>query len=239
MKKRTLAIVIALALAIGVATAALAAETDGSIIFESGDVVINEPGSESECGCCPKCCPCEAECEGECDCDCPCECTCPEEYGNYFFRLGVDNDLYFGSHELTVYGTFDSANKPERDSPQSGEEGYTTDAGQFTGVEVINYSAAPAKIGVEITGFTVGGSPTLAGAELTLMVEAATALGGGTPYTQEDEVKLSGSSTKILSVNSGRAVKAVWSGLLETLPGTAKPGKAQATLTWTDITGTP
>ena len=235
MKKQTLMIILALVLAIGAATAALATETDGSIIFGEGAVVIKPPTLPDGCGCCSECCDCGADCEVECICDCPCGCDCGYDYDNLFFKLDVDNDLYFGSHELTVYGLFDSANKPG--SPIEGEERYTTEEGKFTGVEVINGSAVEAVIGVRISVFKDNkGVNTLDGAELTLMAEGAAALGGGMACIQGDEVLLSHEYSEIiLTVDSGRAVKAAWYGLLDTEPGTAVPGKAQATMTWEEL----
>jgi len=255
MKKQILSIIIVLALTIGAATVAVATDTNGSIDFESKGIIIKEPNPD-DCNCCPKCCECsgkcgdgceedheDGDCDCDCDCDCPCECICEEiDYDNFFIKLKVDNNLYFGSHELTTYGTFDSANKAG--SPQEGEERFTGIDGKFTGVEIINKSAAEAIIGVEITEFTVDSAPTLDGAELTLMDEAAIVLGGVKEdeevYTQNQVVLLPGeASSSILYVNSGRAVKAAWYGILLTEPGTAIPGKAQATLTWTDKTNLP
>jgi len=246
MKKQILAIVLALALTIGAATVALAAYTDGSIDFTSGSIIINEPNPD-DCDCCPICCECDGDCEegeeGEegCDCDCPCECNCEKDYDNFFRKLGVDNNLYFGSHELTVYGTFDSANKPG--SPIFGEERFTTDDGKFTGVEVINKNAETAKISISISEFKDNGgvgTTTLAGAVLTLMSEDAITRGDGDPYSQGTVVELAPGVTKpILSVDSGREVKAAWYGILATEPGTSTLGKAQAVMTWEDTTGTP
>jgi len=255
MKKQILAIALALVLTIGVATAALAAETNGSIYFEMGDVIVNPPPALDDtggCGCCPECCDCGGECDVDCnedhgdgpcdcicDCDCVCDCDCDKDFDDFFKKLRVDNNLYFGRHELTVYGQFDSANKAG--SPKFGEERYTTSAGKYTGVEVINKSAAEATIEVEISSFKVGGTPTLVGAELTLVAAGAAALGGNddNPFNQINNVRVTDGASTILKVDSGRAVKAAWSGLLETQPGMAAPGNAQAVLTWTSIAGAP
>jgi len=244
MKKRTLALVLVLALTLGAATVTLAsaANTNGSIEFESRGVIIIPPGggSGSDCGCaCEKCCESDRYCDANCNCGCPCDCKCggeEGEYNNFFNKIGVEKDLYFGSHDLTVFGIFDSANNAG--SPQDGQERYTGTDGKFTGVEVINKTAAQAKVGIEIGPFMVGGVQTLAGAELTLKAKDAVTLGATSAYTQGDDIKLTGSTKLILSVNSGRQVRAAWYGVLETFAGTAVPGKAQALLTWTDATST-
>jgi len=237
MKKKTLALVLVLALTLGAATVTLAsaANTNGSIEFEAKGVIINPPGTETDndCDCsCPDCCECDQDCGDDCDCGCPCDCDCDkEDYNNFFKKHDVKNDLYFGVHELTVYGIFDSANKAELPAE---DEHYTGEDGKFTGVEVINKTADLATIGVEISPFVNGLDETLAGAELTMMSEAAIALGttaGG--YDQKTGVALSAEASLILEVNSGRQVKAAWYGILETFAGTATPGKAQAALTWT------
>ena len=233
MYRKVFTIALVLAMLLGVANFAVAApaNTDGSIAFEEGGVIIVPPGSE--CTCCRKCCTCgckDTGFEDPCD-DCPCPCNCDEDYDNFFAKLGVENSLYFGEHNLAVFGRFDSANKPG--SPKPGDERYTTDDGEFTGIEVINQLRSEAKVGVQISRFMVGGVETLAGADLTLKSERAIAEGGGTPYSQKDGVMLTGDTQEIISVNSGRAVKAAWYGLLDTCAGTAVPGKAQAELTWT------
>jgi len=244
MKKKTLALVLVLALTLGAATVTLASasNTSGSIDYKPGSVIINPPGGETgkDCGCsCPDCCECDQDCDDDCDCGCPCDCNCGGDEGNYnnFFKTHeVKNDLYFGVHELTVFGTFDSANKAEL---LAEDEHYTTEDGKFTGVEVLNKTADLAKIGIEISPFMTGGVETLEGAELTLMSEAAIALGttpGG--YDQKTGVELTANAKLILEVNSGRQVKAAWYGILVTFAGTATTGKAQATLTWTDASGT-
>ena len=234
MKKRTLTLTLVLALLFSITTIAMASSsTDGSITFTDGTVIIIPPG----CTCCPKCCDCDCKEDPNNPCDdCPCPCTCDDEdYDNFFVRLGVENNLYFGEHALTVFGVFDSANKPG--SPQAGENRYTTDVGKYTGVEIINQTANEASIYVSISVFRIDGVPTLDGAELTLVSESAIAQGDGQAYTKENEVLLSDEPTVALTVNRGREVKAAWYGLLETLPGTAEPGDAQAELTWTDQNG--
>ena len=229
MKKRTISLALVLALLFSAATLAMASSTDGSITFTEGTVIINPPG---DCTCCPECCDCDCQHypHEPCD-DCPCPCTCDDEtYDNFFARLEVENNLYFGEHLLTVFGLFDSANKAG--SPQAGQERYTTDVGKYTGVEVINQTGGEARIAVEIGSFMIAGEPTLNGAILTLVSEGAIAQGGGAPYSKEAEVRLSSTASLALTVESGREVKAAWYGRLTTLPGTAAPGMAQAELTW-------
>jgi len=238
MKKKILALAVILAMIVGATNIAIATDTKGSIEFTGGEIIVNpphipdseDPEDPGDCGCCPDCCECDAECEEECVCDCPCGCTCDEkdDYDHFFYKYRVANNLYFGEHDLTVYGDFDSANATQ-----------TSLKGMYTGVEVINLKSGTAQLKVKIDAFKVDGTGpvTLAGAELTLMKQAVLAEGGGTPYTQGDNIVLTPSAgdQNILTVGSGRMVKASWYGILNTLPGTAAPGTAQATLTWTAV----
>ena len=205
MKKKVLALAVILAMIVGVTNIAMAADTtSGSIKFKTGSVIINPPPEDT---------------------------TDPggTDYNRFFFTHNVKKNLYFGMHELTVYGAFNSA-----------DEGQTSDVGMYTGAEVINPTETTTSISVEISRFKVNGtgSETLAGAELKLVAKAAMAAGGGTPYDLKTNVVLmpilnDGSAMKVLTVDSGREVKAAWSGVLTTQAGSAVLGTAQATLTWT------
>jgi len=156
----------------------------------------------------------------------------------------VAKNLYFGQHALTVFGRFDSANRPG--SPQDNEERYTTGIGEYTGVEVINQTTGTTYIKVSISDFKVGSDVTLGGFELRLMQEAAIlrddspqggteilpgpAFGGGEGFI----LQANEAAQSILTVESAREVKAAWYGLLDIEPGISRQvGTAQAILTWT------
>jgi len=248
--KKLIVLILSLALLAGVGSVALAnpTDTEGSIRFRDGFVIINPPPEPpaNDCFCCPPCHTRNAG-NGDCDCDdppgtidanCPCPCTCGTPYDRFFREKRVANDLYFGEHQLTIFGTFDSANRAG--SPQENEDRYTTRTGEYTGVEVINQSPDEAHIGVEISPFTVDGPSgpvTLAGSTLKLLEAGAAEKGGGTPSFQGDGITLTGASQRILAVGSAREVRAAWSGELLTLVGTSRPGRAQAALTWTETVG--
>ena len=239
MKKQIISLIMVLSLVLGISSAVSAADagnTSGSIEFKSGGVIINPPGS---CTCCPKCCTCDT-CGEDCECGCPCTCTCEDsEYNNFFVDVGVEDNLVFGEHDLTVNGVFDSANK----DPDADDDHWTTDAGRFTGIEVKNQTASTAEIRAQIGKFMLNESETLKGFSLTMMKEAAIAQGGSTAdvngvtdaYAQYSNVKLTGdgAAIQILDVNTARMVKGAWHGLLDVIPGTAEIGNAQADLTWT------
>jgi len=216
MKKKILALAVILAMIVGATNIAMAAQTDGSIVFKDGNVIIKPPPEDPD---------------GPGD-------PGGTDYENFFFTHNVAKNLYFGTHDLTVFGKFDSAqpiNNPELD-----ESDYaTTEVGMYTGAEVINQTGTATSISVSISEFMVGTAPSLAGATFELVKEAVIAEGAGpgvgTGYEMPEKVSLmpGGAVAKAITVDSGREVKAAWYGVLTTLPGSAAPGTAQATLTWT------
>ena len=225
MKRKIIAILMSLLLAVSVTSFVSAQpaseDTFGSIDFEEGTVIITPPG---ECDCCPECCVCDPDCDGE-DCDCPCTCGDNEEWKD--FDMG--EDLYFGEWDIGAFGNFDSR-----------------DENTHTGIMVANGTSETAKIGISISEFefdTV--DEILAGAVLTLH---ALDLAGNSDYAlagavQVETIALDPSLTaaiQILQLAPGSSVKASWYGMLNVLPGTSLfEGKAQATLTWTDMSNTP
>jgi len=242
MKKKILALAVILAMIVGATNIAIATNTDGSIEFKTGGVIVNPPGDDDghgDCECCPDCCECGGDCGDGCDCGCPCDCKEVDDYEHFFITHNVEKNLYFGTHELTVFGKFDSA-QPVNGTANDPEGHPTTTDGMYTGVEVINRTEDPAKIMVQISKFQVGGTETLKGATLVLVKEAAMTVGEGTPsVNNEIELLEPGVDDVALTVGSGRMVKAAWYGVLMTQPGTAAPGEAQATLTWTLFGSTP
>jgi len=234
MRKNTIALLLALAITLGAATIALAVdtETDGSIKFKAGDVIILPPHDPYDPG---TCCPCYGE-EPD-DCDCPCHIydkyADPED-GEDFRDFDMGGDLYFGEWTIGAHGKFDSRDNgvPDR---------------KFTGVLLINQTAAPATIQVSITKFFYDKTVTeLEGAELTLNAHK---LAAGAGYNAA-AIKASNSLLSsvaledpltdyhIITIPAGSRVKASWYGDLDVRPGTAKyAGTAQAALTWTVATG--
>jgi len=224
-----------------------AANTNGSIEFEAGDVKVITP--EGPCCPCVDDVPCPGgPCKHDPDCKGPCDCICHDAdegaYNDFFKDVNIANDLYFGSHSILDFGRFDSANLAG--NPHSGNGLNTTTTGEFTGVEVKNFSEKLYQLGVEISNFyrTVNGvkTVTLEGADLYLVAgknifpASSPALPGfehkgSTPI----EVPNDGGSVHILSVPSANMVKALWSGLLDIEQGTAQSGKAQAELTWIEF----
>jgi len=243
MKRKIVVFTMVLALLIGATlftASANPSNTDGSIEFKPGDVIIITPDDP--------CCPCFGDdpCEGgpckhDPDCDEPCTCIChddDDDYNEFFLDKGVENDLYFGNHNIREFGRFDSAN-----TGLYSDNGLdTTDDGQYTGAEVRNFSGDEFRMGVSVGGFFVGPTPTLLGAELFLVTgdnqaPAAYPLQPGFAHLGSSTVPVAmtgaDGNTHVLTIPSGNMVKASWSGLLDTLQGTATPGKAQAELTWT------
>jgi hypothetical protein len=105
---------------------------------------------------------------------------------------------------------------------------------------VENQRDVAVRIGVEISSFMIGDAATLHGAVLTLIGAGAYASGGGAAV-QGSGIVLEpdgGTPSAILTVDRGRLVRAAWYGLLDVAAGTTDPGKAQAVLTWTDLTNT-
>jgi len=236
MLKKSLALLLALAMTLGAATIALAADpktdTEGSIAFKAGTVIVLPPqdpydpeGSEDPC------CPCYGEERGE---DCKCSCHLYDEYtdendkpGYKDFDLG--GNLYFGLQNIGDFGTYDSLI-------------YGTDGNEYTGIMVINQTASAVSITVEITEFKYNGGEVLTGAELTLKKYALAAGAGFDDSTklaamaQGDNINISDSdgAPTVLKAPAGSRVKASWSGSLDVLPGTSVyAGIAKATLTWT------
>ena len=229
-----------------------AATTEGSIDFKATDVTVVTP--EGPCCPCFEDDPCDGEpgCKHDPECEDPCDCLChdddEDDYNNFFKDKDVVDNLYFGNHSIREFGRFDSANtKLHNDNGLD-----TTDVGQFTGVEVRNFSGVTFKLGVEVGPFinSVSSQPTLNGAELRLIPAAheapnaypllpgfeftALAGAGATQVVPND-----GGMLHVLTLPSANMVKASWSGLLDTAQGTAEVGKAQAELTWTDLSNTP
>jgi len=208
MRKKILALAVILALVVGATNVAMAANTNGSIEFESKGVIINEPPEET------------IDPGGT-------------DYNKFFFANNVKKNLYFGQHDLTVYGVFDSANTDQ-----------TTPVGMYTGAEVINQTATATSISVEISTFKIDGTgpETLAGATFKLIKYDVIAEGAGVGvdpgFVMPAQVSLTpgGAGGTAISVDSGRMVRAAWSGELTTLAGTADTGEAQAMLTWTAAT---
>jgi len=224
MNRKLTSLILVLALAFTVPTFAIAADsatgtTDGSIEFESGGFIVNPPGETDDNY------PPDPEDPDPKDPN-PDDPDPDNQYNNFFFFNEVEDNLYFGKHDLSVHGIFDSANTEQ-----------TTSRGKYTGVEVINNTMTNCKVSVSISVFMVDSEPTLEGAELTLVKKATLASGTtGTAFVQtKTSVPLltPDASYEILTVLSARAVKAAWSGSLLTLPGTNAPGEAQADLTWT------
>ena len=259
MKRKIFALILAIVMLSGVAIIATADETHGSIEFESGSIIINppDPPPADDCFCCNDCA-CTCECQknggtGSTPSCCPCTCTDKDDYDKFFSKHRVANNLFFGEHELTVFGTFDSANKRNASNELIHGDHDTTRTGEYTGVEVVNKTGDTAHISVAISEFTVGtsGPTTLTGFELRLMQEAAIlrddSQQGGTPIEHGfiahgfgggiDFVLEAGEpAQRILNVGSAREVKAAWFGLFDIEPGTPRqPGVAQATLTWTGV----
>ena len=237
MKRKIVVFTMVLALMIGATVFTVSANpsgTEGSIDFTDGGVIIIPPDED--------CCPCYGDdpCKGEPDCphtpECenPCVCIChddDDDYNDFFLENDVVNDLYFGNHSVREFGRFDSADVDQ-----------TTDVGQFTGAEVRNLSGNEFRMGVSVSGFFVGTTATLQGAELFLVTgehqaPAAYPLLPGFEHLGSSilPIAMTGTdgNTHVLTVPSGNMVKASWSGLLDTLQGTATPGNAQAELTWT------
>jgi len=226
-----------------------AAQTEGSIIFKATDVTVLTP--EGPCCPCFEDDPCDGEpgCKHDPDCDKPCDCLChdPDEgdYNDFFKDKEVVNNLFFGTHSIREFGRFDSANTGNHND--NGLD--TTDVGQYTGVEVRNFSGQVFKLGVDVSLFkNAAAQTTLAGAELRLIpaehaAPEAYPLLGGFEFTglagAGKEVPNDGGMLHVLTLPSANMVKASWSGLLDTAQGTADVGKAQAELTWTDYSLTP
>jgi len=206
-------------------------ETKGSIIFDPGSVQVISPDDP--------CCTCSSG---------PCDCICHDNdegiYNDFFKKVNIANDLFFGSHSILDFGRFDSANLAG--NPYSSNGLNTTTTGEFTGVEVKNFSDKPFQLGVEISKFyrDVSGvkTQTLDGAELRLVAGDSVFPAsvpmlpgfehvGATPILVPND----GGTVRILSVPSANMVKALWSGLLNIEQGTAQSGKAQADLTWTEF----
>jgi len=261
MKRRILTLILAIVMLSGVALIATAnpptnvpRNTDGSIEFKTGAIIINPPPSPppSDCFCCPICHPAG---DPSCTCSppvvdprCPCPCTCADkdDYDKFFMEHRVADNLYFGEHELTVYGTFDSANKQAN---AANLPRYTTRRGEYTGVEIINQTPGIAGISVAIGHFRVGAEQTLTGFELSLRPEAAilrdgSEPSGGVPIQKGEDfrgdagfpvvLKANDTAIRILTVGSAREVRAAWYGLFDIEIDTPRhPGLAQATLTWT------
>jgi len=230
------------------------AKTDGSIDFKAGNVTIVPP--EGPCCHCygnPPCDGCEDGCsDSDCstcctgtNCDGPCVCLChdPDEdaYNDFFLDNKVENNLYFGNHSVREFGRFDSANLAGNPHNSNGLD--TTDDGKYTGVEVRNMSGSEFKMGVSISAFYLNGSQTetLQGADLYLVTGVSQApvnypLSSGFQHLGSSTTAISKNAdgnTHVLTVPNVNMVKASWSGILDTVQGTAAAGKAQAELTWT------
>jgi len=216
MKKKLLALILVLALTIGAATLAQAFDSDGSIVFEDGNVIIIDPG----------CC----ECYGlppatGCICECH-EHDSVKDTSNFrTFNLG--GELFFGTWEVGSHGIFKSADTVQ-----------TTAAGTHTGMFVVNQTTSAAKVGVSITEFIFDTEEfSLEGAELTL-VAYGLEVGDGTSkgtVTQNPRQRLEPGEGAVLILTTPLAsrVKAAWSGELVVAPGTANRAEtAQALLTW-------
>jgi len=261
MKKRLFATILILAMLIGTATIATAnapATTYGSIEFKEGQIIINPP-PDDDCLCCEDCHPDNYD-NGDCDCDwtdpddkipgdeCPCDCDCDDKdpYDDFWLINRVRQNLYFGIHELTVFGRFDSANIFHENATIATNGEDTTRIGEYTGVEIINQTPETAVISVSIGPFMITPATgpafeTLQGFDLFLM-PSAIALSGTQDANQYAQfgglgnvLENGGGSVEILRVARGREVRAAWSGLLDVEAGTNDPGFAQANLTWTSM----
>jgi len=221
MKKRTFALILVLAMTIGAATVAQAYNTDGSIVFTEGTIVIINPD----------CCPCFGQEIPNPGCTCECHDFYDENDGddfNNFVDLG--KNLYFGSHEVGSYGVFPSVDNG-------------SGAGRHTGVYVINTMANEQTVSVTVTEFFFGGSTVnkLNGAVLTLLEDDLKfGNGSGDKFVQEDEIELTpGVAAQVLSVDPAGKIKATWTGELDIPMGSAnRAEQAQAALTW-EITNAP
>ena len=226
MNRKFLSIILVLALAFTTSYLAMAAEgdpignTSGSIQFTEGTVIINPPGITEPAS--------PEEYEPGKDLD--------DDYKYFFSYNEVKDSLYFGSHTTDVYGAFDSKNTAQ-----------TSGVGMYTGVEVKNQTIEDVKILVSIGKFFTDvydegegedvQKENLKGSVLKLEEYKAmvSGLSDSNGFTQNG-AQLSNADIKVLTVDSGRSVKAAWSGLLEVLPGTVEfLGKAQAELTWTSM----
>jgi hypothetical protein len=241
MKRRIVAIITILVMLIGATTLAAASNTntDGSIEYKDGTIIIIPPGDD--------CCPCfgDEPCEGDpgCahdpKCDDPCQCPCHEPGAGDFRDFDLGGDLYFGEWTIGRSGQFDSAIYGE---PSHANNPRNIN-GTHTGIRILNQTAQPAEIKVSIGEFIFNddSETILAGAELELESYgespgwvATNPLGTAskTPVTL-----IPGEAPSIIITTSpGSAIAAAWSGILDVLPGTAiHTGKAQADLFWTSL----
>ena len=249
MRKKTIAILLALAMMLGTATIAFAADpttkTDGSIAFKSEGLIILPPQPplpfdpeypEKDC------CDCFGK-DAEEGCKCPChlydEYADPEDPkfpdGTDFNRFKLGGNLYFGEWTIGDFGIYDS-------------KVYGKPRNTHTGILTVNQTTSDAKIAVSITEFKNNGDTVLEGAELKLMALELAAGAGfvnnegivSSDIRQLGDFVLDKIDRLILTIPAGSRVKASWYGLLSVMPGTTNfVGTAQATLTWSDMSSTP
>jgi len=239
MKRRIAALTLILIMLLGATTLTAAGNTntDGSIEYKDGTVIIIPPDED----CCP--CfgddPCDggSECPHDPKCEDPCQCPCHEPGAGDFMNFDLGGDLYFGEWTIGRSGQFDSAVYGEPGHPNNPRN----ISGTHTGIRILNQTSQPANIQLSISEFIFNDNPAtiLAGAELELESFGtppgwvATNQLGTASKTPVTLVPGEAPST-IITTSPGSAIAAAWSGILDVLPGTAiYTGKAQAELFWT------
>jgi hypothetical protein len=241
MKRKIIALTLILVLLIGTSAIAAASNTntEGSIEYKDGTVIIIPPGED--------CCPCFGDepcvggggCTHDPKCEDPCQCPCHEPGAEDFRNFDLGGDLYFGEWMIGRSGQFDSA--------VYGEPGHPNNPrninGTHTGIRILNQTAQPANIMVSIGEFIFNDDPEtiLAGAELELKSFGtppgwvATNLLGAALKSPVTLIPGEAPS-EIIQTSPGSTIAAAWSGILDVLPGTAiYVGKAQAELIWTSL----
>jgi len=215
MCRKITTIVLVLAMALSLSIIASADQSNGSIEFETGTIVVIPPD----------CCDCYGEDPAD-GCTCPCHDFDDPDDSEEYRKFDLGGDLYFGQWKVGAFGTF-----------------YSVDQDTHAGVQVINQLTQNAYVQVAITEFVYEGTAnTLDGAALTLKaLDMEFGAGFGASNADQKDVTLDpeDSAATILMTTAGSRVKASWAGELEVPSGSAVyEGKAQATLTWT-TTNTP
>ena len=232
--KKTLAFVLALTLVLGMASTAFAApgseqETGaGTIEFRDGDapVIIDPPGEEEP--------PVDPErpidpenppVEPEKPTDPPP--VNPEGPNPENWRISSDLNLDFGLQTITGSNRTYSSYYHAR-----------SDNTRFAGVVVLNESVqSDWVLQVGMSGFTIGGSPTLAGFELDLIPYSIYTSSPGTPQTVNTvTLEANGAPQTIMTITPVSTIGANWEGFLDVLGGSVQQtGEARAEMTWSIV----
>jgi len=221
MKKKVLAIILALVMILGVATVAYAAtgaETGGAVEIRTGFTITP---------------PCEEDCDDD-DCD-----NC-----NFYWNNSPVGDLWFGTHDLGHTDAMPSIYRTAGDPTSGGRFTGVTVRHALPMTDPGNGDPWGARnVAVSINEFTLNGAGAVEGKVgfiLDFNAEGTNVMAGTAP-TQVAGTTLQATApgaVTVLNVNENTYFQAVWSGNIQQgYVAAPQVGLYQATLTWFEVNG--